>query len=97
MAEAARRERRDPEGAQPRRKGSDARPDDPSGHPSGLGPWAAPSAAALAASPALRLQQRLADEVVEERWSWRLTAAFVIGTCSAFWVTTYALLRLLIG
>ena len=88
MAEAVKRERRADATRRDRRAGPDPK--------ATAGPWTPPSAAGLA-SPALRLQQRLADEVTEERWPWSLTAAFVIGTCSAFWVMIYAVLRLLIG
>ena len=52
-------------------------------------------------SPALLMQHRLAERVVEDeaadRWPWRVTVAFVLVTCSAFWTTLYALLRVLVG
>lgn len=52
-------------------------------------------------SPALLMQRRLAERIEadepEDRWPWRLTVAFVMVSCSAFWITLYAFLRVLIG
>ena len=57
----------------------------------GEAPHAAPS-------PALLMQQRLAGEIArDDRWSWRMTVAFVLLTCSAFWTGLYGLLRLVVG
>ena len=97
MADAARRERRDHFAADRVRRAALAPASalDPAAH-GGVSPWDAPNAPMIG-SPALRLQQRLAEEITEDRWPWSLTAAFVLGTCSAFWITLYALLRLLIG
>ena len=99
MAEAARRARA--EAAQ----ASELAGNPPAAGGRALGPapspWEAPDLAALHASPALRMQQRLAErigeEAIEDRWPWRATVAFVLVTCSAFWTTVYALLRVLIG
>ena len=71
---------------------------------SALGPWDVSHDAwngHRPLSPALLMQHRLAERIVEDeaadRWPWRVTVAFVLVTCSAFWTTLYALLRVLIG
>ena len=76
-----------------------AAPMRPASAPS-LGPWDAAGVPHPASSPALLMQQRLAERIAEDgvdRWSWRLTVGFVLVSCSAFWTTVYALLRLLLG
>ena len=67
------------------------------------GPWHATGAAGTPnapLSPALLMQQRLAERIGDDdvsRWPWRVTVSFVLISCSAFWVALYALLRVIVA